>query len=246
MGLKRFARKQIEGWICKLPTKVVCTGQQDAIIGIRELSISAPTVITNGIPLDVFTAVPPLSIIRGQMTFGFVGRLTYQKYPELVAEAFKQISGQYPNAKLVIVGGGELEPIITKILSAEIERGQVEMRPFTKDVAGQLATLDALILPSRWEGLSLSLIEGMVAGRYCITSNIPNNAELVTDGQTGALVSINSPAPLAEAMRAALDNPERTMQLASAARQFGITHHNFDTVADLNEQLYLRLLNNKT
>ncbi len=241
-GAQRFVRRQIESWICKLATKVVCVGQQDALFGAQTLNIPKPDVIVNGIPVAEFAAIPPLQVQRHKVTFGFVGRMTYQKYPELLALAFSQLSAVYPEARLVFVGGGELEPAVKELLKTEIANGQAELRAFSQDVPSQLASIDCLVLPSRWEGLSLSLIEGMVAGRYCIASDILNNAEVITDGITGTLVSINEVHPLTEAMRMVLLDPERTNQIAGAARVYGLQHHDFASVAQQNKELYDRML----
>ncbi|HEX5555813.1 MAG TPA: glycosyltransferase family 4 protein [Chitinophagaceae bacterium] len=53
------------------------------------------------------------------------------------------------------------------------------------DIAGLWATHHALVLPSRSEGLPLSILEAMAAGRPAIVSNAGGNAEIVTDGVTG-------------------------------------------------------------
>lgn len=244
--LSGMARRYMEKLLCRQATQVVCVGEQDARIATEVLNLPKPTVIVNGTPLEKFAAIPSLALQQHeQFTFGFIGRLTYQKYPELLAQAFATIAPAYPQARLVMVGGGELESEVTSILEPVTAAGQAMLLPYTSDVAGQLATMDAVVLPSRWEGLSLSLVEAMAAGRYCLASNLPNNAEVLTNGITGALFEFSVDS-LVAAMRKALDNPENTLRIAEAGRAHAIAAHSFERVARQNLELYRRLLASKT
>ncbi len=78
------------------------------------------------------------------------------------------------------------------------------------DLRRELAQVDAFVLPSYWEGLPRSLIEGLAAGRPAIATNIRGCRELVQDGVNGFLVPARDAGALAAAIRrlAALPPPE--------------------------------------
>ena len=62
--------------------------------------------------------------------------------------------------------------------------------------------MDVFVLPSRWEGLSLALVEAMGAGRAVVATDVGGNPEVVRDGQTGLLVPPNDAGALADALGA--------------------------------------------
>jgi glycosyltransferase involved in cell wall biosynthesis len=73
------------------------------------------------------------------------------------------------------------------------------------DVRPFYAAADVVVLPSRWEGLSLTAMEAMASGRSVVASRIPGLEELVDPG-VGTLVAPDEPAALAEAVAARLSS----------------------------------------
>ena len=77
-----------------------------------------------------------------------------------------------------------------------------------------------MLLPSRWEGLPISVIEAMHRGIPVVASDVPGTAELVVDGQTGFLVRAEDVEGYASRLRLLLDNEvlRKTMGERSLAR----------------------------
>lgn len=241
--ISSFVRKLMERRFCAEAKAVVCVGHADAATGAKVLAGKVPEVIVNGIPLEPFLNVLSLEQqAHEHFTFGFIGRFTYQKYPELLADAFVQVAAKYPNARLMMVGGGELEPVIKQKLASLIDQNRVQILPYSKNVAAMLSLMDAVVLPSRWEGLSLSLIEAMAAGRYCIASDLPNNAEIITEAKTGALFKAGDVQALAAAMSKPLENPKLAFDLGNTARGYAVQNLGFERVVQENLALYQKLL----
>ncbi|HTB63407.1 MAG TPA: glycosyltransferase family 4 protein [Opitutales bacterium] len=92
-----------------------------------------------------------------------------------------------------------------------------------------------LVLPSRSEGLPLTLIEAMSCGRPAVVTDVGGNAELCVDGQTGFVASAAAEAPLAEALERAWTrrNEWETMGRAARARVLQIVPR--DPVVDFGE-----------
>jgi glycosyltransferase involved in cell wall biosynthesis len=84
------------------------------------------------------------------------------------------------------------------------------------------AAADVMVLPSRWEGLSLTLLEALASGCSVVVSDIPGLAEAVTYG-VGARVPIGCVNALASAITRRLTQPNlragegRNAALAAAA-----------------------------
>lgn len=80
------------------------------------------------------------------------------------------------------------------------------------------AAVDIYALPSRWEGLPLSIIEAMAHGTPVVASTLPGVAEAVVDGETGLLVPLDAVESLATALAALIDDDARREALGRAGR----------------------------
>jgi glycosyltransferase involved in cell wall biosynthesis len=90
---------------------------------------------------------------------------------------------------------------------------------YVEEVWPYYATMDVYVQPSRKEGFSLSLLEGMVCGLPVIVSDIPGNNEAVTDGVNGLLFPIREPEKLRKALIEVLTQPDWARELGCAARK---------------------------
>jgi glycosyltransferase involved in cell wall biosynthesis len=78
---------------------------------------------------------------------------------------------------------------------------------FRPDIAQLLAGFDVILQPSLSEGLSISILEAMAAGRPVIACNIQGNREVIRNGETGLLVAPADRAALSEAIVRVLSDP---------------------------------------
>lgn len=160
-----------------------------------------------GVPLDIPLVVCP-------------GRLTRQKGQDVLLRAWPAVRAGCPDAQLAVVGGGDLGPELAGALGPGVRLvGPVS------DVRPWLTAADVVAFPSRWEGLSLGLLEAMAVGRSTVVSAIPGLAEVVDD-TVGAAVPADAADPLAAALVERLRDPARTRAegataAARAAAQFG-------------------------
>ncbi len=86
------------------------------------------------------------------------------------------------------------------------------------DMAGLLATVDVVVLPSHREGLPRTLVEAAACGLPLITTDVPGCREVVSDGVDGLLVPKGDGAALAQAIRRLQRDPELAQRLGAAAR----------------------------
>lgn len=115
--------------------------------------------------------------IEDKYVVGFVGRLTYQKNIFYMLDIFNSFAKSHENAVLLIVGDGELkEAFFEKIDNLGIKQKIIYLGA-RNDVNNLMMAIDVMLLPSRWEGLGIVLIEAQAAGLKCITSKgtVPYN-----------------------------------------------------------------------
>jgi glycosyltransferase involved in cell wall biosynthesis len=174
-----------------------------------------------GVDLDRFAA-PPVAWERGRMTFLMVARLVRYKGVGEFVEAARIVHGRFPEARFVVAGTSDPHHP-SAIPEAELDawraEGVVSFPGHVDDVRGLIAASHAFVLPS-WEteGLPMSIMEAMAAGRPIITTAVPGNRETVSEGENGHLVAPNDPAALADAMCALLADPDGGAKMGRASR----------------------------
>jgi glycosyltransferase involved in cell wall biosynthesis len=215
----------------------VCVGDGEAEVA-RDAGIGEPLVVVrNGVDLGRYrssgrrerTAARTVLDVPEEVPLVVCpGRLTRQKGQDVLVAAWPSILDQLPAARLVLVGDGEAMPVTPG--------GAIRMAGAVDDVRPWLAAADVVVFPSRWEGLSLGLLEAMAMGRSVVVSDIPGLREVV-DQDSGARVPPSDEAALARALVDRLADPAlAAAEGRAAARRAGERHGNtvtFDRLAAL-------------
>jgi glycosyltransferase involved in cell wall biosynthesis len=117
-------------------------------------------------------------------------------------------------------------------------RHRIVYVPFTDQPLAfyRLATIAAL--PSRIEGLSLALLEAMALGLPVVASRAGGNADLITSGETGLLVSPLDPRAWAAALERMLGDPAFAARVAAAGRDLVRREHALDRMVERTEAVY--------
>lgn len=111
------------------------------------------------------------SIAEDTLLVGTVGRLTDQKNHIFLLDVFSKLKDDNVNAELMIVGDGELK---RELMKKSKEKGLNEIIHFVgnqTDVNAFLSSMDLFVLPSKFEGLPVVMIEAQSNGLRCLVSN---------------------------------------------------------------------------
>ncbi len=122
----------------------------------------------------------------------------------------------HPELRLVIVGSGECLPALRE-QAARAGLAECRFEPVASDAAGWFRKMDIMVLPSRSEALSNSLMEAMACGCCVVASRVGGNAELVEHGVTGMLFEPGSVTSLAAALNTALNEAPLRREMGAAA-----------------------------
>ncbi|MFO7526382.1 MAG: glycosyltransferase family 4 protein, partial [Ignavibacteriaceae bacterium] len=134
-------------------------------------------------------------------------------------DAFKSVSENHPNARLLICGEGELRVDVEKFISENKLESKIHLAGFRNDIPNIMKTIDVLLTPSLWEGFGIVLIEAMASGKPCIATNTSSIPEIVEDGVNGSLVPSKDSQSIAESLTKLIADP----QLVRTMGQAGIT-----------------------
>jgi lipopolysaccharide/colanic/teichoic acid biosynthesis glycosyltransferase/glycosyltransferase involved in cell wall biosynthesis len=140
----------------------------------------------------------------GEVVFAFVGRFTDFKGFGLVARAFLRLAETNPNVRLLLIGARDgLHP--TGLTAAEEQALKASGRAVEtgerNDVESCLAAADAMVFPSRREGMPVCLMEALALGVPAITADTRGCREVVRDGIDGLVLRDHGIESLCAAMQ---------------------------------------------
>jgi glycosyltransferase involved in cell wall biosynthesis len=148
----------------------------------------------------------------------FVGRLEAQKDPLLLVETMAAAADADDQVRLLVVGEGGLRDAATKRARELGIGGRVHWVGFRgrDEMPGLMNAADAFLLPSRFEGMPISVLEALACGLPVVACAVGEVPLVVRDGANGRVVDDRTPAALAQALEWVLERPRASF--AAAAR----------------------------
>lgn len=135
--------------------------------------------VNNGIQMERFSKElyadknirETLGFAKNDFIVGHVGRMHPQKNHDLILEIFVNLLQIKPNAKLLLIGKGELEKKVrAKIDNLDIT-DKVVMLKDRSDIPELMSIMDVFLFPSRWEGYGNVLLEAQCMDVFCVVSD---------------------------------------------------------------------------
>lgn len=134
------------------------------------------------------------------------GRLSAQKNTAMLVDAMELVHKVHPEVKCKIFGDGELRQMLQDRIDKKGLSNVVILEGNRKDIHEQLSKCSLFVMTSEFEGLSNALIEAMMMGLPCITTDYPGADELITDGVNGKIVKRGDANELANIIIKMLNN----------------------------------------
>jgi glycosyltransferase involved in cell wall biosynthesis len=153
---------------------------------------------------------------HGAPVVGNVAALVPHKGQRHLLDAMPLVIREVPDARLVILGEGELRPQLEhQIKHLHLEK-HVVLPGFRADVLSLIKSFDLFVMSSETEGLGTSLLDAMAAGKACVGTRVGGIPEVIDDGVTGLLVPPHDPPALATAIVKLLKDPKERASMAKA------------------------------
>jgi glycosyltransferase involved in cell wall biosynthesis len=187
----------------------------------------------------------PMPEPDGPVTVAYVGRLLADKGLFSLMDAQEQLAAQQRPIHLLLAG--EADPANPASIPADRlaewrKRPGVEFLGQVADIRTVWSAAHIAVLPSRREGLPLSLLEAAACGRPMVATDVPGCREIARDGLNALLVPVDDPAALAEAIARLAADRDLRAKFGAASRSLAETEFSSTRIGQETVMLYERLL----
>ncbi len=172
-----------------------------------------------------------------EVLYANVARFSHQKNHAGLVEAFSRVWKELPNARLILMGDGELKENVEKKVKELGMKDQVEFTGNVSDIPQRLAKVDIFVLSSHYEGLPMTILEAMAAGLPVIATAAGGVPDIVKDN--GILVNVGDTDGLANAM-IMLGKDEKLRKKMGEIALIEVEKYDISEVTAQYEQLYER------
>jgi glycosyltransferase involved in cell wall biosynthesis len=216
------AFRLIEWILFPVTTAVVALSDRERSDGLAVLGSRAARmkVIPNGVDAVRFRPQGPVAPRRDDPLVVCVGRLDPARGADVAVAALALMST--PKVRLRLVGDGSERAAIVEQVGSLGLADRVEMIGFRADPAPEVRAADVVVIPSRYDGMALVLLEAMACGAAVVATQVSGSAAL--DG-AGEIVPVEDPQALAKAVDTFLADPDRRHSLGLAARKRVAEHY---------------------
>ncbi|HEY0762105.1 MAG TPA: glycosyltransferase family 4 protein [Pyrinomonadaceae bacterium] len=253
-GMRSATQKKVQQVAYSLAHQIVANSEavRSTLIG-EGIASDKIAVVYNG--LDVARLIPEatsraealsllgLNVNENRRFISIVAnmRLEVKDYPMFLRSA-RQVLGAEPTAAFLLAGEGELTD---SLRAMAIDLGIQDSTFFLgrcERVADLLSISEICVLSSKAEGFSNSILEYMAAARPVVVTNVGGAREIVSEGETGYLVSSGDDATMAARIISLLRNPDKAKEMGANGER--VVKEKFSCAAQLSrtESLYERLL----
>lgn len=252
-SLRSWARKKLTQILSGRVQRVVAVSKAIAE-KVREI-LPAPTgavrIIPNGIEVARFQNVIPQGTLKKELGMNpvdplitSIGSLSPVKNQMMLLSAAARMIRIYPKMRLILVGEGPLKKSLLDFRERLGLVPYVHLLGLRKDIPEILSETDIFVSTSRWEGLPLSILEAMAAGKPIVATAVPGVLEVLEE-KAGILIPLDDIDELTRALQTLIKNPIARMELGQKALERVKAYYALETYVHQWEALYEELISGK-
>jgi glycosyltransferase involved in cell wall biosynthesis len=216
---------------------------------VKDYGISSTSISTfpYGIDIESLEKQPttnyPISRPENKKVITFSGRLAEIKGLSYLINALHRLKQERLDWVCWIIGQGEMENELTKLVTNLNLQSDVQFLGQRKDVFSLLKQSDIFVLPSLQDNQPFSAIEAQIAGLPSVVSNAGGLPEIVKHGETGLVAPSGKSEPLFNHLKRLLEDDSFCVSLGEKAEIWGRQHWSFDTMIYHTLTMYQKVLN---
>lgn len=245
LGIERTLAPLVDHFVA------VSEDEKRALVAARIARPERVTVVWNGIdaarfqPHQVDTAAwrRELGVPVDATVVTTVCRLFKPRDFDTLLQAMRQVVDGNAAAHLMIVGDGPLrDEIMAQVADLGLAQ-HVTLAGWRRDMAAIYAASDLFALTTwGWEGLPLTVLEAMAAGKAVVASRAGGIPEEVCEGETGLLVEQRNVAALAAALTQSVADPEWRRRAGAAGQRRVASHFSLPQMVEKTVKVYARVM----
>jgi glycosyltransferase involved in cell wall biosynthesis len=252
---QKFPLGLLYGWTARFADRIIAVSDDLRVFHMEHTHVSEEKFVTieNGVDLTRHTYSDvarrklrkEFRVEETDILFGIIGRLTPPKDHKTFLQAASKVKKKIKEARFLIVGDGPLrQNLESRSLDLGLQ-GALEFTGFRDDIPEIMSALDILVFSSEWEGLPVTLLEGMATSRAIVATAVGGIPAVVRDGKEAILVPPKEPNALARACIQLASDPELCVSLGHAALTRATSAYSISSMVDRTMSLYKNLLESK-
>jgi len=164
------------------------------------------------------------------------------KGPDVLLQSAPRVLERHPEARFSFVGEGPMAGRLAKQTRALGIEQAVRFEGLRHDVDELMRQASLFVRPSYLEGMPLTVLEAMASGLPVVATPVGGTPEIVSDEDTGYLVSVGDRDALAGAISSLLDDPVGTARMGARGRQIVETGYSWDRAVERTEAVYREVI----
>ncbi len=247
-------------WATKLPPSVIIPCNQYLAKEVEPLFRQViPDVqiipVSNAVDIDKYNLKDfdsyrfrkELGISTDKIIITIIGHISEVKGHKYFLEMLAELKDYYPNILGLIVGedkspNKEYRKRMEHYVKELGIKDYVKFLGFRRDIPQLLAITDIIVQPSLEEGLPLTVLEAMAAGKAIVTTPVGGVPEVIKDMETGLLVPVKDSKSLTKQVKFLLENVNKRLELGQNALKFVKENYSLERYVKKIEDIYLGLL----
>ncbi len=237
-----LGRKLFPGWGKR--TIAISKEVKEHLINDFHRRESDVELIPSGVDVSAFRCVADKSELRKkfglghEVVIGIIARLSDVKGIDVLINAMSDVLKMRSDVKLLIVGEGKEEAHLKQLTQTLNLSASVKFLPIVNNTSEILSMLDIFAMPSRQEGLGLSIMEAQASSLPVVASDVGGIPTLIQHHVTGILVPKEDPRALAHALIELVTDKDKRLKLGSAAREFVVKNYSSERMVDATIHFY--------
>jgi len=171
----------------------------------------------------------------------YVGRLSPEKNPDGLLQAWAPVVRAFPNARLAYIGEGPSAAALGNAVKSAKMSESVILAGQSDVTHDWYRASDLYVLPSHIEGLSNSLLEAMSCGLPVVSTKVSGSVDIFAAADIGEIVAVGDTPALATAVMHLLENGEQRRTCGDHARNYAVQQYSIDSVAARVVDMYASL-----
>ena len=204
---------------------------RSVLVDRYRISTEKVVVIPNGVDRQKFHPLEHVERMPGSILY--VGRVDKRKGIDFLIESLPLVLKRSPRAKLYVGGTGQYLPACQHLVKTHRLERHVEFLGHIpeENLNEWYNRVVCLVVPSRFEGFGLTVVEAMAAGTSVVATNVDGLRTLVRNGVNGYLADYGSREELSGRIVSMLEDPEIRRAFAQKGREMVESCYDWDLVA---------------